>query len=160
MAAKADVLGPKRQRAGQRRVIGNIADALRQFRQIKLRANDAAARAHRATNRADRLLDHDVDVARADHVRGLQMADKDRRADGRMPRERQLAFGREDARARGVHGITRALQEDGLGQVELARDGLHLPVIEIVGVADDRQRIAAEPLLGEHIERVELLAHE
>ncbi len=88
------------------------------------------------------------------------MADQDGGADGGMPRERQLALGCKDARARGVHGIARALQEDRLGQVELARDGLHLRVIEIVGIANDRQRISAEPLLCEHIERVELLAHD
>ena len=160
MIAEADVGRRKRQRARDDRVVGRLARAFGQARNIELRARRAAARAHGAAHGANCFFEHDVEVARADHVGRLQQADEHRRADGGMACERQLARGREDARARGVDVVARALQEHGLRQVELARDGLHLRLVEIVGVAHHRERIAAEPRLREHVERVELLSHD
>ncbi len=76
-----------------------------------------------------------------------------------MSRERQLGGRRENAHARGVRLVLRLQHEHRLRQVELARDGLHRRRIQPVGVEHDRQRVAAEPLVGEDIENVIVEAH-
>ena len=75
-------------------------------------------------------------------------------ADGRVPGERHLGRRRENAHARGVRGVLRLQHEHRLGQVELARDRLHARAVEPVGVEHHRQRVAAEALVGEHVEDV------
>ena len=50
--------------------------------------------------------------------------------------------------------------EHRLRQVELPRDGLHLPGIEVIGIAYDGQRIARELLSREDVEDVVSQAHD
>ncbi len=90
-------------------------------------------------------------------VRSLR--EQDRGADGRMAGEGQLALRREDAHARRVRRVLRLQHEDRLGQVQLARDRLHLLGVERIGIADDGQRIAAEAAIGEDVERVQRQRH-
>ncbi len=56
-------------------------------------------------------------------------------------------------------GILRLHHEHRLGEVQLARDALHLLGAEGVGVADDGQRIAAKTAIGEYVERVQRQRH-
>ena len=51
-----------------------------------------------------------------------------------------------------VAAVGRGQEEDGFGQVELGRDGLHRRAVEPAGVGEDRQRIAAERSVGENVE--------
>ncbi len=86
-------------------------------------------------------------------------AQQDGRADGRVPGERQLADGREDADARRVGRVLRLQHEHGLGEIELAGDGQHLLIAQPIGLADDSQGIAAKGAIGEYVERVQRQRH-
>ncbi len=69
-----------------------------------------------------------------------------------MAGERQLADRREDAHARGAVSAGRPEDERGLGQVHLARDGLHLGVGEAGGLEHDGERVTAEEPVGEDVD--------
>ena len=99
-------------------------------------------------HRADAFLDDKIARARA----AVEAREQHRSPDGRMARERQLARGREDAQAGAVGRIGRRQHEHGLGVIELARNGLHRGGVERVGVEHDRERIAGEAALREHVE--------
>ena len=109
---------------------------------------------HGANDEADRLLEDQADLLAAQQVRRLQRGDEHRRANRRVAGEGQLGGGREDARVRHVHRVARRQQEDRLRQVELARDGLHRGLVEVLGLADHGQRVAGERAGGEHVEDV------
>ncbi|KAF0172901.1 MAG: hypothetical protein FD162_2178 [Rhodobacteraceae bacterium] len=72
-------------------------------------------------------------------------------ADGRVAREGDFSGREKDADAGGVGGVLRGLHEDRLGQVEFARNGLHLRVAQVIGPQHDGQRVATERGVGEHI---------
>ena len=55
--------------------------------------------------------------------------------------------------------ILRLQDEDGLGQIELTRNGLHVLGIERIGAKDDGQGVAAETFGCENVEGVEGEAH-
>ena len=116
----------------------------------------AAAHAH--AHGADGLFQHDQAVALAAVIVGgrgtAQVREQDGGADGRVARERQLGRRREDAHARSMGAVLRLQDEHRLGQVEFAGDGLHALGRKLIGIEDDSERIAAEPLLGEHVENV------
>jgi hypothetical protein len=59
----------------------------------------------------------------------------------------------------GMRGLFRRQHEGGLGEVELGRDGLHLPRRQAAGVDDHSQRIAAELAVGEYVDRDECQSH-
>ncbi len=73
-------------------------------------------------------------------------------ADRRVAGERQLAPRRKDPGPGAVNRITRLEQKHRLAQIELARDRLQLFGLEPVRRFDDRERIAAEALIGENVE--------
>jgi hypothetical protein len=89
----------------------------------------------------------------------MRFGDGDGATDGRMTGERQLFPRREDTHVCGVVGIGGCAEEDRLGEIELARDGLHLRVAEIVRVPDDGERIAGEARVGEDVVGGELEWH-
>lgn len=72
-------------------------------------------------------------------------------ADRRVASERQFMVGREDSHPPRVQRIVRRKQKDRLKQVELACDALHLPVVEILTIKHDRQRISGQWLIRENI---------
>jgi hypothetical protein len=51
-------------------------------------------------------------------------------------------------------GIGRRKNEDRLGEIELAGDGLHARVIQPFAVMDDGQRISSQSFLGENVENL------
>jgi hypothetical protein len=59
-----------------------------------------------------------------------------------------------------VRGIVGLEDEHGLRDVELAGDPLHLFVAQPLGIQEYGERIAAEDLVGEHVGRVEAVAHD
>ena len=86
-----------------------------------------------------------------DAIAGVQqVAHHVRRAQRRMPGEGHLERGREDAHARRRE---RGRQhERGLGEVELQCQRLHGRRVELAGVLEDAQRVAAEGALGEDVD--------
>jgi hypothetical protein len=79
----------------------------------------------------------------------------DRATDGWMPGEGNLRGREKDADPRGVGRVARALDEDRLGQVELAREDLHLAGRQVIRAEHDGQRIAREGPVGEDVAGVE-----
>ena len=67
--------------------------------------------------------------------------------------------GREDAHLEVVRWVARLADEARLGVVELARDALHRVRVQPVRVEDDGERVAAEALVGEDVERDVVEAH-
>jgi hypothetical protein len=56
-------------------------------------------------------------------------------------------------------GALRLQHEHRLGEIELARDRLHAARVEPVGLQHHGERIAAEALVGEHVEDVIIEPH-
>ena len=72
------------------------------------------------------------------------MREREGGADGRMAGHRQFRAGREDAHAHvGARRLGRQ-QERALGEVHLARDGLHLRSRQPATIREDRQLVAFE----------------
>ena len=90
------------------------------------------------------LLDDEAQVPGGEDVRRAQMRDEAGGADRRMAGERQLATGREDADSGRMGRVAGLEHEHGLGQVELARDGLHSRVVEPLRIDDHGERVARE----------------
>ena len=67
-----------------------------------------------------------------------------------MPGERQLDARREDADPRVAARLGRQ-HEDRLGQVQLARQPLHLLVVELAPVGEDRERVPGQRRVGEDV---------
>ena len=113
------------------------------------------ARLERAVYWADRLLQHDL-AARAAAV---AQAEQNRCSHGGMTGERQFPTRGKDANARAVRSLAGGKDEHRLGVIELVRDGLHAGSIETVGIEHDRERIAGEAAISEHVKRDETPAH-
>ena len=79
-----------------------------------------------------------------EHVRG---------PNGRVPRERQLGDRREDSHA-GVAATLRLEQEHRFGEIQLARDPLHLLVGERLPVREYAELIPLERRVGEDVDDV------
>jgi hypothetical protein len=90
---------------------------------------------------------------------GLLQGQQHRCAHRRVAREGQLPAGGEDAQARPVAGLGGRQHEHRLGQVELPRDGLHGGRVEAVRIEHHGERVAGEPVLGEHVEGDEAARH-
>jgi hypothetical protein len=56
--------------------------------------------------------------------------------------------------------ILRRQNENGLGEIEFARDRLHQVALEPFAVQDDGERIAGKAAAGENIERYKMPAHQ
>jgi hypothetical protein len=76
-----------------------------------------------------------------------------------MARKRQLAARGEDAQRRPVPVVLGRQDEDGLGEVKLARDRLHARRVEPFRIENDGERVAGERLGGEHVEGDEAAGH-
>src|SRR5689334_15994648 len=77
-----------------------------------------------------------------------------------MPRERQLDRRREDPDPR-VPTLLGRQHEDGLGQVQLARERLELVLAQLAGVGEDRERVPLERRVREDVgDDVPEAAHE
>src|SRR5512139_354613 len=76
-----------------------------------------------------------------------------------MTGEGQFPTRGKDANARAVRSLAGGKDEHRLGVIELVRDGLHAGSIETVGIEHDRERIAGEAAISEHVERDETPAH-
>jgi hypothetical protein len=61
----------------------------------------------------------------------------------------QLRGGREDAQVRPMRRILRRQNENGLGEIEFARDRLHRVALEPFAVQDDGEWIAVKAAAGE-----------
>ena len=107
---EADLVRAKAKRRADHFRVGCEFQPLRQFRQIEFSEGGAVMRADRAAHRADILLQHE-------HARRLacQIGKRDRRTNRRMPRERHLIVGREDANPIAVLGIFGRQHENRLG---------------------------------------------
>lgn len=125
---------------------------MRQHRGQELGPDLLAAAPDPHRDQAGRLLQHQVAVEIAHRAGRGQM---DRAADRRMAGKGDLGCREEDAHPCGMGRIGRGLDEDRLGQVELAREGLHLRRAQPVGLKDDGQRIARKGPVGEDIAGVE-----
>src|SRR5487761_880961 len=84
-----------------------------------------------------------------------QFSEQEPSADHGMPRERQLARGRENSQPRERAIIRGPLDEDGFRQIHLARDSLHLWARQIVAIGDYCEGIPREWLCGENIELIQ-----
>ena len=67
-----------------------------------------------------------------------------------MSGERQLVAGREDPDPR-VPVPLRREHEDGLAEVHLPRERLHLVVVELARVGEDGELVAGQRRVGEHV---------
>src|SRR3982751_4543886 len=76
-----------------------------------------------------------------------------------MAGERQLGAWGEDAYAPGVAAVHRRENENRLGVVELASDGLHLLVGEAVRLRNYGKRISTVKVIGEYVGGVEIVRH-
>ena len=108
-----------------------------------------AAGVHRQRQQPDAALLHDVAVA--DHAVAGQHP---RRTDAGVPGEGQLGGRGEDP-----HPVVGAVhsgrqRKGGLGQVELAGDGLQLLGGQLAGPVHDGERVAGERAVGEHVHHV------
>ena len=81
------------------------------------------------------------------------------RAYGRVAGERQLAAGREDAHAPRMGRVAWRKDEGRFWEVELARDRLHRIRADPARVGQHRELVAAERLVGEHVEDHEVVTH-
>ena len=155
MAIEADIGGREAEACGDlghRRAIR--IDPLRRLRQVEFcRERAAVSASHAAGDVADLLLENEADRLRRREFGRTDMGEQRRGSDRRVAGEGQFPPGRKDADRGGIGGIVRRENEDGFGQVELARDRLHAGVGEAVGVQYDRQRIAGKSRVGEHVER-------
>ena len=77
-------------------------------------------------------------------------AEHERRAERRVAGERQLDARREDPDPRVAAGLGRQ-HEDRLGEVHLARERLHLLVVEAARVGEDRELVPGERRVGEDV---------
>ena len=68
-----------------------------------------------------------------------------------MTRHRQLPAGRENSHAHVGAWTFGCGHERGLGKTNLACDLLHRPGAQAGGVRKDRELVAAEPAIGEHV---------
>jgi hypothetical protein len=92
------------------------------------------------------LLEHDP-------VCGVAFARQhERGADIGVPGKGQFAHWGEDADMRGVRRVLRRQDEGGFRVIELARDGLHCGSVQPLRIEHHRQWIAAEWLVGEHVD--------
>ena len=108
------------------------------------------SRVDRHRHRPDQLLEHDPRAL----ARERDLADRRqhvRRAHRRVAGEWQLGAGGEDPHAPGVRLIGRRVDERRLRKVELACDVLQPVLGDAAGVGEDRERIAAERLIGEDV---------
>src|SRR6266566_4679063 len=124
-AFRADVAGPDLERLGERLDVPQ----LRTEDRLALRHDDL----RHLPALADQLEREDADLEFLVHDRrAVGMRDEplerrdERRADRRMPRERDLATGGEDAVAVVGRRVRRRKDEGRLGEVHLPRDGRHL----------------------------------
>jgi hypothetical protein len=78
---------------------------------------------------------------------------RERRSDVRVPGERDLARAGEDANLRGVRRIIGRQYERRLRIVELGGDRLHLRPRQTPRVRHDRDRVAHERAVREHVDR-------
>jgi hypothetical protein len=100
-------------------------------------------------NRPDLLLEDETRRVRRRHpVRGQHP----RGTDGRMSREGQLARGREDPERGDTIRARRGEEKDRLREVHLAGDLLHDRVVESAAIQKNRERVATEHAVGEHID--------
>ena len=139
---------------------------LRQHRRGKLREHRAAAPVlHRCGHQADVFLEHQLGVSIPRPANGgpspnrLRARQIDRGAHGRMPRERHLHLGGEDAHPRRPLRRLGRSQKHRFGQVHLARHLLHQLRRQMCRVREDAERVAAEGLLREDVEGSEVEFH-
>ena len=139
---------------------------LRQHRRGELREHRTAAPVlDRCGHHADLFLEHQIGVSvprpayagPAPH--GSRACQIDRGPHGRMPRERHLHLGREDAHPRGPLRRLGRSQKHRFGQVHLARHLLHQLRRQMRRVREDAERVAAEGLLREDVEGSEVEFH-
>ena len=91
----------------------------------------------------DRLeLDDDLLQRQPEHERGAEHG---------MPRERQLERRREDADPHVGVGRRRRQHEDGLGEVHLARERLHVLARQVARVREDGELVAGQRRVGEDV---------
>jgi hypothetical protein len=90
---------------------------------------------------------------------GARVRDGDRRAEGRMPGEGQLAHDGPDAVAVVGARLGRALDEAGLRELRLTREGEHRRVVDAVGMVDDGEAVAGERARREDVEPRQALGH-
>src|SRR3982751_4063858 len=77
-----------------------------------------------------------------------------------MAGERQLGAWGEDAYAPGVAAVHRRENENRLGVVELASDGLHLLVGEAGRLRNSGKRVSTVKVSGEYVGCVKIVRHE
>ncbi len=136
-------------------------ERLRQLRQLEIGGERLALPMTRdADDVSDLLLQNDAQVLRGEEVAGAALGEQGGGSHGRMAGERQFALRRENPDPRGVDRVSRLKDEHGFRQIELGGDRLHPDVVEPVRVEHDRERVASERGLGEHVERLEPARHQ
>ena len=83
----------------------------------------------------------------------MLLAEEDRRAEDRVAGEGKLGARGEDAHSRRPVFLGRE-EEDGLGDVQLARDALHLLGGDGLRLGEEPELVALERRLGEDVEDV------
>ena len=156
MGAEADVVGLQPEGGGDLRGIGEGArQRLRQAGKVEGRRESLARAPTRdADDVADLFLQNDPQILRREQRGRPQLGEQAGGPDRRVAGEGEFAPRREDAQPRCVYRIARLEDEDGLGQVEFARDALHARIVKAIAIDDDGERIALKRRLGKDVERV------
>ena len=85
-----------------------------------------------------------------DHPQLQRRAEHERRAEARVPGERELVLRREDPNPHRP-ALPRRQHEDGLGEAELERQRLHRQLVEVARVGEDGELVAGERRVGEDV---------
>jgi hypothetical protein len=108
----------------------------------------------RHSDESGNLLEDHVPAIERDAANPVLMRQDERRADVWVTRKRHFGARRKNPDTSGVCRIGRRQYESRFGKIELVGDGLHLSVGKTARIGNDRQRVAAEPLIGEDIDRL------
>jgi hypothetical protein len=88
-----------------------------------------------------------------------KLREQESRSNNGMPGEPQLFLCGEDAQAGQGFFFRRFLDENGLGEIHLARNGEHFVVGKLIAIGKNGERIALESRTGKNVECVEAMFH-
>jgi hypothetical protein len=143
----------RRQRTSRSDGVGlDISAARERLRRSETRADDRSSFLHQAEQNEPGLLFENHRIRYRAPLPFSFLRQDISGADVGMAGERQFGARRENANLRGVRRILRRQHEGGLGEVELAGDGLHLRAGQRRCVGNDGQRIAAEFAVGKDVD--------
>ena len=113
----------------------------------------------RDRDQAGFFLEHDAITGDGPAVTGAGAREHKGGADVGMARKRHFRTRREDPYLRGMCAVLGRQYEGSFSQIEFRGDALHLLRRQPFRVQHHRERVAAEPMVREYIDGLELQAH-